>query len=317
MTFTIRPFAEDFAGVASLLNTVNPEPITADALKATHARFPADGSRRRIVALDESDNVVGYANTFHLPTMKDGYFWLTLVTRPEARGQGVATVILADVEPWVRAQGGTHLETGVPDDDRIALTFARGRGFHVTSIQLESRLDVPTFDATPWAGVIEQVQRSGIRFFTLADRPGDETIRQLYELYKITDLDSPGYIGLPAEQYPKFDQWYEELFGDDRVIPEGLIIAVKGDRFVGCTIVQKTGDEGGLYTEYTGVLKEYRGRHIALALKLLSVDFAKRYGAPYMTTKNNSTNGPMLAVNQKMGYVKLHGRAWLLKELQA
>lgn len=315
MTFTVRPFADDFAGVASLLNTVNPDPITADDLRATHARFPAEGLRCRTVAVDQSGRVIGYANTFRLPNMKDGYFWLTLVTRPEARGQGVATALLADLEPWVQAHGGTHLETGVPDDDRIALTFGQGRGFHVTSIQLQSRLDVPAFDETPWAPAIQNVQRSGIRFITLADQPGDETIRMLYDLYKITDLDSPGYIGLPADQYPKFDQWYDDLFGEDLIIPEGLIIAADGDRFIGCTIVQKTGGEGGLYTEYTGVLREYRGRQIALALKLLSVRFAKQYGAPYMTTKNNSTNGPMLAINQKLGYVKTSGRAWLLKEL--
>jgi len=315
MAVTIRPFADDFAGVASLLNTVNPDPVTADQLKANHARFPAEGMRYRAVALDQAGGVVGYANTFRLPHMKEGYFWLTLITRPEARGNGVATALLANVEPWVQAHGGTHLETGVPDDDRIALTFGQGRGFHVASIQIQSHLDVPTFDEAPWAPAIDNVLRSGIRFFTLAEKPGDETIHTLYELYKITDLDSPGYIGLPADQYPPFDQWYDDLFGKDLIIPEGLIIAADGDRFVGCTIVQKTGDDGGLYTEYTGVLREYRCRQIALALKLLSVRFAKQYGAAYMTTKNNSTNGPMLAINDRLGYVKTSGRAWLLKEL--
>ncbi|MDF2627243.1 MAG: family N-acetyltransferase [Symbiobacteriaceae bacterium] len=315
MTFTIRPFADDFAEVASLLNAVNPDPITPDALRASHARFPADGVRYRAVAVTPTGDVIGYANTFHMPHMKDGYFWLTLITRPDARLQGVATALLAHAEPWVGAHGGTCIGTGVPDDDRIALTFGTGRGFHIQSIQLESRLTVPTFDETPWAPAIDNVAQSGIRFFTLADRPGDETIRNLYELYKTTDLDSPGYIGLPADQYPKFDQWYDDIFGDDRIIPEGVIIAADGDRFIGCTILQKTGDEGGLYTEYTGVLREYRGHQIALALKLLSVRFAKQYGAPYMTTKNDSTNAPMLAINEKMGYVKTSGRAWLRKEL--
>lgn len=315
MTFTIRPFADDFAGVARLLNTVNPDPISADDLKAIHARFPAEGLRHRAVAVNQAGEIVGYANTYRTPNMKDGYFWLTLITLAEVRHQGIGTALLAHLEPWVRAHGGTHLETGVPDDDRIALTFGQGRGFHVQSIQFESRLDVPTFNEGPWASAIEMVKRSGIRFFTLAEQPGDQTIQKLYELYKITDLDSPGYIGLPADQYPSFEQWHEELFGHDRTIPEGLIIAADGDRFIGCTILQKTGDEGGLYTEYTGVLREYRGRQIALALKLLSVRFAKAYGAPYMTTKNNSTNAPMLAINQKMGYVKTSGRVWLLKEL--
>lgn len=37
-----------------------------------------------------------------------------------------------------------------------------------------------------------------------------------------------------------------------------------------------TKDEGVLYTNYTGVKKEYRGRGIAKALKLISIDAARK-----------------------------------------
>ncbi|HWI65308.1 MAG TPA: GNAT family N-acetyltransferase [Symbiobacteriaceae bacterium] len=314
MTFIIRPFGGEFAGIAQLLNEINPDPITPDRLEAMHARFPADGVRRRLIAVAPDGSVIGYANASHTDSMKPGMIWLTLTTAPSARRQGVATALLAALEPWAREHGGTCLQTGVPDDDRIAITFARGRGFHVESIQLTSQLDVPTFDESPWAGVVDRVKASGIRFFTYPEQPGEETFRKLYDLYKVTDLDSPGYLGVAPENYPPYEEWYAELFSGDRTVLEGLIIAADGNRFVGCTIVQKEG-EGALYTEYTGVLREYRGRQIGLALKLLSVRFAKAYGAPYMTTRNNSTNGPMLAVNEKMGYRKVHGRAWLVKEL--
>lgn len=312
MPFTIRPFAGDFAGVVALLNTVNDEPMTAEQLEAIHGRFPATGLRHRMVAVDETGCIVGYANTSRTTNTPAGEFWFTLVTAPGARRQGVATALLAELEGWVRTQGGTRVVTGIPDDDRIALTFGQGRGFHVESIQLESSLDIPAFSEAPFAGVVEQVERSGIRFLTFADQP-DEA--KLYELYKVTDLDSPGYLGLDPVLYPPFNQWHEEMFGDGRTLPEGIFIAANGERWVGCTILQKAGDQGGLYNEYTGVLREYRGRQIALALKLLATRFAKAYGAPYMTTKNNSKNGPMLAVNRKLGYVKVSGRAWLMREL--
>lgn len=309
MTFAIRPFEQDFTAVAALLGT------TPDQLEAAHARFPADGLRHRTVAVDQAGAIIGYANTTHTPTMPPGLFWVTLITAPGARRGGVATALLADLEAWARTHGSTRLESGVPDDDEATLAFAAARSFTVPSIQLVSSLSVPDFDESPWAGVVEKVQASGIRFFTLAEAPGEETLHKLYDLYKITDLDSPGYLGTDPALYPPYERWYEDLFGDDLVIPEGLIIAADGDRFVGCTIVQKTGEERALYTEYTGVLREYRYHQLGLALKLLSIRFAKQYGAPYMTTKNNSTNGPMLAVNQKLGYVKKSGRAWLAKDL--
>lgn len=315
MPFRIRPFERDFDGVVHLLNAVNDEPMTADQLEAAHARFPADGLRHRTVAVSEAGTIIGYANTTHTPAMKPGAFWLTLLTAPSARRQGVATSLLAELETWVRASGGTAIETGAPDDDHGTLAFAAARGFRVTNIQLTSVLQLDAFNESPWEGVVDGVLASGIRVFTLAEQPGEETIRRLYELYKITDLDSPGYAGVAAEHYPPFDQWHAEMFGKGLTIPEGLIIAADGDRFIGCTILQKEGDQGGLYTEYTGVLREYRCRQIGLALKLLSIRFARQYGAPYMTTRNDSSNAAMLAVNGKLGYVKRNGRAWLLKTL--
>ena len=52
-----------------------------------------------------------------------------------------------------------------------------------------------------------------------------------------------------------------------------------------------------------------------MALKLLSVRFARRFGARSLWTKNNSQNRPMLAINDKMGYVKTEGRSWVVKTL--
>ncbi len=52
----------------------------------------------------------------------------------------------------------------------------------------------------------------------------------------------------------------------------------------------------------TGVERAYRGRHIALALKLLGIRYAKARGALTIRTNNDSQNVPMLAVNRKLGY---------------
>lgn len=69
-----------------------------------------------------------------------------------------------------------------------------------------------------------------------------------------------------------------------------------------------------MYNEYTGVRQEYRGRGLALALKLLSIETARRYEAAYMRTNNHSLNLPMLAVNRKLGYVDQPGVFFYRKE---
>jgi GNAT superfamily N-acetyltransferase len=56
------------------------------------------------------------------------------------------------------------------------------------------------------------------------------------------------------------------------------------------------------YNAFTGVLREYRGRGLAQALKLQTILLAKEEGMRYVRTHNDSNNTPMLAVNRKLGY---------------
>ena len=56
-------------------------------------------------------------------------------------------------------------------------------------------------------------------------------------------------------------------------------------------------------------------RKIALALKLLSIRAALRWGADYIRTNNDSQNAPMLAINRKLGYVPQPGGYRMVKAL--
>ncbi len=53
----------------------------------------------------------------------------------------------------------------------------------------------------------------------------------------------------------------------------------------------------------TGVLPAYRGRGIAMALKLRAIEAAIARGCPLITTENHEDNAPMRAINRKIGFV--------------
>ena len=59
---------------------------------------------------------------------------------------------------------------------------------------------------------------------------------------------------------------------------------------------------GMLITPSPGVLREFRGRGLAQALKWQTVLLAKKEGMRYIRTNNDSQNAPMLAINRKLGY---------------
>src|SRR5439155_22098517 len=83
----------------------------------------------------------------------------------------------------------------------------------------------------------------------------------------------------------------------------GQILALDGDRMVGLAAIGQAADKpDAAFNAFTGVDPAYRGRGIATALKLLGVRHARRLGARYVWTDNDSTNAPMLAINRKLGY---------------
>ena len=63
----------------------------------------------------------------------------------------------------------------------------------------------------------------------------------------------------------------------------------------------------------TGTRRAYRGRGLALAVKLASIHWAAENGITRMLTFNDETNAPMLAINRRLGYKPIGRRVELLK----
>ncbi|MDG0811325.1 GNAT family N-acetyltransferase [Cohnella rhizosphaerae] len=110
-------------------------------------------------------------------------------------------------------------------------------------------------------------------------------------------------------EVPDRAQWSKWHLRVEGYAPERVLLAVdvKDGRYVAVSNIPYKEATGGMYREYTGVRREYRGRKIAQALKIRAVQLAKRQGAVYLKTDNDSSNGPILKVNQNLGYVPLRG----------
>jgi GNAT superfamily N-acetyltransferase len=303
---------EDLPRIVALENSVNPEPTSVAQLMEQDAKFPIDGLRERVVALDDQEQVIGFGICQRVPWMKSGKFGQFVSVDQAMARTGVGHKLITHLDGWAKSQGATLLQSYVRDNLPGSVAFALAHGFQIDRHVFESTLDLATFDEARFAGTVAKVTATGIQFITMADRPGDVTERDCYETVRLSTMDVPGNDDV---QFAPFETWRKWAMEGDTVRLDCIIMAVDGDHIVGVTAMKPVPETGAMYTHYTGVHPAYRGRKLSLALKLLAVAAAKRYGAPYMRTNNDSQNLPMLATNRKLGYVPCPGEYRMYKEL--
>jgi predicted GNAT superfamily acetyltransferase len=91
-------------------------------------------------------------------------------------------------------------------------------------------------------------------------------------------------------------------------------VALKDEDYIGFTQVKRT-EEHSLYQLLTGVRSDYRRKGIALALKLQSIAHARVSGIKTIITNNDPTNKPMLALNERLGFMRQPDLLFYKKEL--
>jgi GNAT superfamily N-acetyltransferase len=315
MPITVRPYdpTTDQPRWVELLNLVQKEPLTVETLQTLDQQRPAGESRQRVVARNEPGEVIGLRETLHEPWEPEGHLNLKLIVDPTWRQQGAGTLLYDDFLRFVQPQGATLLRSQVKDDDPAALQFAQQRGFEIWRHLFLSTLDVASFDETPFAGAIEAVEATGICFFTLADlHESEEAKRKLFELNRRAIMDMPTNF---YETFPPYEEFCKLAFEPPWYRAEGQILAADGEQWVGLAAVAHHPQTNSMYHLFTAVEPPYRGRKIALALKLLTIRYARRYGVVKLGTDNDSNNAPMLAVNRKLGYQPEPGVYWLTRPL--
>lgn len=300
--------ALDFWRLPPLLNTVERDSVTMDTLFRWHFRDSPGRIQRRVVAEDERGTLVGYGVLNWEAYLPPHEFYLWVMTHPDQCGAGIGRALYADLSAHVQTQNPIALTSEVADDAPASLAWAERRGFGVARHSFASVLDVSTFDETPFAGAVELAEEAGIRFVTMADFPNTEAYqRHLFELNRETALDIPNY----DTAFPAFEAFRNAVFESEWYQPEGQVVALLGDEWVAMSAIRYVTENNSMYNNMTGVRRAYRGRRIALALKLLTIRYAKRLGATFIRTHNDSANAPMLAINRKLGYVPKAGIYWL------
>jgi len=312
---TLRPYNpdEDAARLAELLTAEGPEPVTVAQLREWQDARSPDSQVREMTALEPDGAMAGFGEVSRSPWNPPGHFSMEVVVDRARRNRGTGGLLVDDLTAFARANGATQLKVSVRDHVPEDMRFAERRGYQVDRHIFESTLHLTSFDEAPYSETVTRAEESGIVFRSLADYADTEQARRkLYALNTACVLDIPGHDGSkrPWDAFKKiFDMsWYR---------PDGQILAVDPppggsgptaeDRFVALAAIGYFPETNSVYHMHTGVDRDYRGRKLALATKLVALRRARMWGAVYARTNNDSKNAPILAVNRRLGYVPQPG----------
>ncbi len=305
--FHLRPArpSSDESGIASVVNAFEQNPVSVDTVREWLTHGAPGRISYRQVAVTRDDVVAGYAVSVHETWNPEGQFYAWVGVAPAWRGRGIGSALYIDLMQFLEQHDAGTITSEVRDDCAISLAFAERHGFEKDRHLFQSSLDLEAFDESPYLGTLGGVAEAGIRVRSIADF-GDtpDARRKLYEVNAITDQDVPGWIG-PGLSFEEFNEW---VYVSEWYRPDGQLLAADGDRWVGICAVRLYPDACLAFNVHTGVIRAYRKRHVAVALKLAAIRYARNQGARSLSTHNDSMNGPMLALNRKLGYVPEPGR---------
>ena len=231
-----------------------------------------------------------------------------LAHRERAQSIDAVELLLAEFESFAHERGAACLWSDCREDFDFSIRFFERAGFKKYGLRFESELDLIAFDESRFPGAVDRVLDAGFHLSTLAAERSmnPQADEQLYELDSATARDVPLPGG--ARLNLTYADFRARTLDNPESDPTAVFIAKRGKRYVGHTALWLP-PEGPALTSSTGVLREYRGRGIALALKLLSIRVMKARGYAEARTNNDTGNPAILKLNEKLGYRKRPG--WL------
>jgi len=250
---------------------------------------------------------------------------IELVVHPEFRRRGTGRRLLAQVADQVRAEGRSRIISGVyaPLDAVDAWTaagsgpsFARAAGARPVTVEMERLLEVGSIDEAAYDRLLADA---------LAHSPGYSTVRWNGPVPEEYAADLAELTGRMSTDTPLDDLAMEpERYDTGRIRAEEKGLRVRGvrhyttgavhdatGRLVGFTELRLAFSHSDHASqEITIVGPGHRGHRLGMRMKIENLRWTRAHEPALRTvdTWNADANGPMIAVNEAMGF-RPHRRA--------
>lgn len=302
----IIPFTTShYPALAEFNNVLEPhQPLTAAQYASIDQQRDPKFKFQRWLAL-EGECIAGVGNYYQsIWFAHPQNFMLRVEVLPDHRSRGIGSALYEAILQGLKPFDPLALRAFASQDQPAGIRFLEGRGFREVIRDIESELDVQAFDMERFANHQGRFQEKGIQIKTLPQLENDPGRNQkLYDLDWEISLSVPGDLAAGMGRRG-LDKYVEYAISGPNVLPDGFFIAVRGDEYIGLSHVVSSEKGVSLYQGLTGVQPAYRGLGLGLTMKLRAIAFARANGYKRIYAENDARNLPMLAMNQKLGYVR-------------
>lgn len=304
----LRPFTlDDAAGVAELETARTPDSPIAGVMMAYWWTHPTEGMRSARWVSERDGTITGFVEAAHDAWVDGGrrFGWVQASIHPDEWTEERYREGIGTAETWLRTEGAEMAVASAREDFQRELKVLAELGYREERRERYWELDLVARRSELLATAETtraKMKEQGIELLTL-DRDGDaRTMQKLHELDVATTADIPTTVPIVMSG---FDTWYRNYFENPGIRKERFWIAKLGDEVVGMSLIVFPPERGVPSTEFTATAAKFRGRGIARALKYETVAQAIAIGATRIRTDNDSTNAPILHINEEMGYKPL------------
>ena len=318
--YSIRPFEPtdaEYEAVVAVNNVAWPEePNTVENWKHNDNERNLKYLFQRFVAVNGDGCIVAEGACWESAwSYVPGKYGLGFTIDPAYENQGIEEQFYNHLLDFLarREPSPVYLMSYMREDKTNRVQFLTERDFKPIMRDNVSQLDVSNYDYSPFEGVIEKIQASGIELLTLPElQARDKDWMPKYydlEVAIVHDVPSPdAFTPQPIEEFAK-------MFKHPNFLPEAHFFAVDNGQWVGLSnLWSDSVRHEKLWVGLTGVLPGHRRRNIATTLKLLTFKFAQNYGARFLETENEENN-PMYQLNVKLGFRPKPGWVTFRKDL--
>ena len=292
----------DYDTFVTIYNANRPEnPRSVEQQKQIDESLSSEHYYRRMM-VQLNDEIMGITEFGESRwSAERGHYYWHFKLQPAYIGKGYEAQVYDAIMYHLVERNPRQYFAVMRDDAIEQIKLLEAQGYHVAQSEQSSKLDMEIYDPTLFEEVIQRVHDMDVTVCSVADlqKSDDDWLTKLWDLHWAVLQDVPRSAEINREPLEDFKQ---RVTQSPMYHADTNFVAVRDDDYIGLTGFSINEDNPTLAeTHLTGIIRDYRRKGIATALKVRALNTAKAKGVTHVETMNNEIN-PMLDLNRRLGF---------------